>query len=650
MALADLGVCYFPEHWPQECWAEQADCMAAVGLRLVRMGEFAWSRIEPRRDHFDWEWLDTAIETLAARSLQVILCTPTACPPKWLVDEYPEILPVSADGQVRGFGSRRHYRFASSRYRTEALRISSALLERYAEHPAVVGWQLDNEYGCHDTTLSFAEDDRREFQRWLGERYASIEALNSAWGTQFWSQTYGDFGAVELPVATVTEANPAHRMDYWRFANDALCAFNREQSELLRQRIPASHWITHNFMGNFVDFDHFEAAKAIDVASWDSYPLGFLDQGWFSNDEKQLYRRIGHPDWAAFHHDLYRGVGNGRMAVMEQQPGPVNWAQSNAQPLDGAVAFWTMEAVAHGAEFVSYFRFRQYPRAQEQMHAALQLPDGSPAPAQAEVRRVADELAALPDAQSTGAPVALLFDYPSCWATAIQPHTPDMDTLQVAFEYYRALRSLGLDIDIVSTDCDLSGYRLIVIPVAIFVDATLAQRVRSSGAACVIGPRCGSRDDHFAIPGTLAPGALQSLIPLRVIAVDSLRRGSSRRLRLGDEDMAVTRWYETVETELTPRILGEDDSSFWYQHDQCHYLNGWVSHGVLQRIFADVLATTGIHGTALPEGFRLRTRGRLRFVFNWGATAQHYAPANARRLLGEDRVAQGRYAVWQLEP
>ncbi|MBT8446198.1 MAG: beta-galactosidase, partial [Gammaproteobacteria bacterium] len=365
-SIASLGVCYYPEHWPRSQWSEQARQMREAGITLVRIAEFAWSRIEPQRGDFQWAWLDEAIEVLAGESLRIIMCTPTACPPCWLVEELPEILPVDEQGRRRGFGSRRHYRFASQTYRSEARRISGEVIRRYISHPAIAGWQTDNEYGCHDTTRSYSADDNLAFQGWLRERHGSIEALNEAWGTVFWSQEYSDFAQIGLPNLTVTEANPAHSMDFWRFASDQVRVFNAEQVNLLRKHyrdkgeddVANAVWTTHNYMGSFTDFDHFDIGEDLDIASWDSYPLGFLDQGWFSSEDKQRYRRIGHPDWAAFHHDLYRAVGRGRLAVMEQQPGPVNWAPNNAMPLTDAPAFWGMEAVAHGAEFVSYFRFR----------------------------------------------------------------------------------------------------------------------------------------------------------------------------------------------------------------------------------------------------------------------------------------------------
>lgn len=353
-----LGVCYYPEHWPQDWWAEDARRMADMGLSVVRIAEFAWSRIEPEPGQFDWAWLDQAVETLHAAGLAVIMCTPTATPPKWLVDQLPDMVAINDRGQRRQFGSRRHYSFSHQGYRAECARITEAVAERYGQHPAVVAWQTDNEYGCHDTTISYCASAARRFRLWLKARYGSVEALNQAWGTVFWSQVYRSFDEVDPPHLTVTEANPSHRLDYNRFASDEVVSFNRLQVDILRERSPGRDMI-HNFMGFYTEFDHFAVSQDLDIASWDSYPLGFLEQFWFSAEDKARYLRQGHPDVAAFHHDLYRGCGRGRWWVMEQQPGPVNWASFNPSPLPGMVRAWTWEAFAHGAEVVSYFRWRK---------------------------------------------------------------------------------------------------------------------------------------------------------------------------------------------------------------------------------------------------------------------------------------------------
>ena len=416
-----IGVCYYPEHWPEAMWADDARRMRAAGIKRVRIGEFAWSRLEPRSGHFDFDWLGRALDTLHGAGLEVVLGTPTATPPKWLVDAMPDMLPVDARGRPRGFASRRHYCFSHAGYRRECARIVTALATRFGQHPGIAAWQTDNEYGCHDTVLSYSHEALVGFRHWLTERYGDIRKLNEAWGNVFWSMEYRDFAEIDLPSGAVTETNPSHRTDFHRYSSDQVAAFNRVQIEIIRALSPGRD-ILHNFMTFFLDFDHYEVMKDLDIATWDSYPLGSLDVFPGDTAHKAAFARTGDPDLQAFHHDLYRGAGRGRFWVMEQQPGPVNWAQYNTDALPGLVRLWGLEGFAHGAETMSWFRWRQAPFAQEQFHAGLNMPDNTPDRALFEVEQLSADLTALgPLGAPAPARVALVFSYEAAWFLRVQP-------------------------------------------------------------------------------------------------------------------------------------------------------------------------------------------------------------------------------------
>lgn len=607
-----LGCCYYPEHWPEDIWAEDAMRMADMGLTLVRIGEFAWSRIEPEPGRYDWGWLDRAIDTLAAAGLQVILGTPTATPPKWLVDTMPDMVAIDEQGRPRGFGSRRHYCFSHPGYRAECARIVSALAERYGQHPAIVMWQTDNEYGCHDTVLSFSDAAAAAFRVWLKARYGTVEALNAAWGNVFWSMEYRSFAEVDPPNLTVTEANPAHWLDYRRFASDQVVSFNRAQTAILRSASPDKD-ITHNFMGFFTEFDHHDLGRDIDVATWDSYPLGFLEQFWFSVDEKRAYLRQGHPDIAAFHHDLYRGCSNGRWGVMEQQPGPVNWARFNPAPLPGMVALWTLEAAAHGAELTSYFRWRQAPFAQEQMHAGLLRPDRSEAEAANEVRAAATVLAEIGTQATTQAKVALVFSYQAAWVCGIQPQGQSFRYLELVFEWYSALRTRGLDVDIVAPEADLTGYQMVMIPSLPIVPEGFVEKVATLTCPVLVGPRSGSKTSSFSIPDGLAPGDLKSLIPLTVTRVESLREGVSEP---GD-GWVVTRWREDVQSHVVPEFADAAQRGVVYASGAVRYCAIWPDRALLRLLIERMAEETDLPLLDLPEGIRVRSSASHIFTFNY---------------------------------
>lgn len=633
-----LGVCYYPEHWPESMWEDDARRMKALGISQVRIAEFAWSRMEPSPGEYDWGWLDRAVDVLGNAGLQVVMCTPTATPPKWLIDRHPDILPVGADGRVRGFGSRRHYDFSSPSYYEASQRICTAVAERYGKHPAVAYWQTDNEFGCHQTVVSYSPAAVARFREWLRARYGTVDALNRAWGTVFWSMEYRSFDEIDAPIGTVTEAHPSHRLDYRRFASDEVARYNRMQVEIIRAHSPGRP-VAHNFMQLFTEFDHYKVAADLDVATWDSYPLGALEELWFAPELKARWLRTGHPDFASFNHDVYRGMSKLPFWVMEQQPGPVNWAQWNPAPLPGMVRLWSWEAFAHGAGCVSYFRWRQAPFAQEQMHAGLNTPDnrldlgGNEATqVAADIRRVLDEHA---DAtHNVQADVALVFDYEAKWLFEVQPQGADFHYPRFAFEYYSALRSLGLDVDIVPAHAPLDGYKLVVVPPLPVVPADFADRLARSGAQVVLGPRTGSKTRDLQIPSNLPPGALADLLGARVWRVESLRPNVdvpvvSSHAAAGAKPFAGVgrHWRDLIDTGTDGeryvsgaevRATFGDGHPAWVRRGRVNYLASLFDDALTAHVFAQIAGESGLNVTAPGESVRVSRRGGLTYVFNYG--------------------------------
>ncbi|GAB4354059.1 MAG: beta-galactosidase [Oricola sp.] len=642
-----LGVCYYPEHWPRERWEIDARMMAEAGITRVRIGEFAWSRIEPEPGQYDWDWLDGAFETLHAHGLGVVLGTPTATPPKWLVDSMPDMLAVGADGNVRGFGSRRHYCFSHRGYRRECARIVTELAKRYGRHPALAAWQTDNEYGCHDTVESYSKAALEGFRDWLAQKYQSPDALNRAWGNVFWSMEYRSFDEVGLPNLTVTEPNPAHVMDFRRYSSDQVVAFNRVQTEIIRAHSPGVP-IAHNFMGRFVAFDHFAVSRDLDIASWDSYPIGFLDRDTEDEDNKRRYLGVGDPDNQALHHDLYRacgqvrnGVAEGRWWVMEQQPGPVNWAPWNPAPFPGAVRLWAWEAFAAGAEVVSYFRWRQPSFAQEQMHEALLLPNAEPNEAYEACRQISAELARIGAVAAPGrSDVALVFDYESAWAWNIQPQGRDFVYFDLVLRFYRALRQWGVSVDVVPPEPEaVKGRRLVVVPGLFAGSAALVDALADGEATVLLGPRTGSKSDDFRISEGLPPGFFRKLIDLKIRRVESLPPFVCVPLEGGGR-------FEGWREFLVPgpgvetRRVSEDGHEAHVAQGRIHYLGGRPDEDAAKAVVGELLGEAGIAMLELHRDIRVRDNGGIRFVFNYGPETVEVSDIVGGRevLFGEVRL------------
>ncbi|MEJ8472905.1 beta-galactosidase [Roseibium algae] len=618
-----LGTCYYPEHWPEEIWAADARRMADTGLTWVRIGEFSWVRIEPKAGDLQWDWLDRAIETLGREGLKVVLGTPTATPPRWMLHRHPDMLAVDAEGRERKFGSRRHYCFSHEGFAQESDRIVRLMAERYGRNPHLAAWQTDNEYSCHDTTLSYSDAAQEAFRPWLKARYGSIEALNSAWGNVFWSMDYASFDDIALPNLTVTDPNPAHMLAFRRFSSDQVVRFNRRQVDIIRQHSDAP--ISHNFMGRTTDFDHFKVGDDLEIATWDSYPLGFLEDRVEASDEhKRRFARQGDPDFQAFHHDLYRAVGKGRWWIMEQQPGPVNWAPYNPAPLPGMVRLWTWEAFAHGAEAVCYFRWRQVPFAQEQMHAGMLRPDSAAAPALAEAQDVADEIADAPDVSIAPAPVAIIFDYDSDFAWTTQPHGKGSSYFQLVFDTYRALRKLGLSIDILpASSRDFSNHKLILAPGLMHIPESLKRAFIETSATVLLGPRAGARGVDLDMPVPLAPDIPG--LELAVSRVESIRPDMPMAVQGGG---SIINYREELETASNILLQLEDGSPLAVEGDNLIYMGGWGDQSTLARLLTSVCTKIGIGTVELPDGIRIRETETERFWFNYGAEPAHFAQRN----------------------
>jgi beta-galactosidase len=635
MTRQKLGVCYYPEHWPTARWPEDAARMKAVGLSYVRIGEFAWSRLEPRQGDYDFGWMREAVATLHAAGLEIVLGTPTATPPKWLVDAMPDMLARDAQGRPRKFGSRRHYCFSHEGYARECDRIVARLAQEFGAHPAIAAWQTDNEYGCHDTVESYSNAALLAFRKWCEKKYASIGALNAAWGNVFWSMELASFDEIELPNLTVAEANPAHLLDFRRFSSDQVVAFNKRQVEIIREHSPGRP-VLHNFMGAFTAFDHFALSRDLDAAAWDSYPLGFLERG--ANDDafKARYMRVGDPDFQAFHHDLYRGCGRGRWWVMEQQPGPVNWAPWNPAPAKGAVRMWSFEAFAAGAETVSYFRWRQAPFAQEQMHEALLLPNSEPNEAYRDVEGIARELATL-DArvETRRADVVLVFDYESEWAWKIEPQGRDFSYYELVLHFYRGLRRAGLSVDIGPPDAEtVQDRKLVLLPGLFTAPDDFVDALAKSGAQILMGPRTGAKTADFQIPRDLPPGPLRKLIDLRVRRVESLRPTAVLTAEIGH----VERWREflILGEGVENEIASYDDECALARRENVSYLAGWPDDALLDAVLKQALDGARLEALPLPRDIRVRDNGGTRYVFNYGPN-----PADISALVGNAPLLLG---------
>ncbi len=541
--------------------------------------------------------------------------------PAWLIRKHPEILPIGSNGMVRNFGSRKHYDHASPIYREHSRRITRAVAERYGQHPAVAGWQTDNEWGCHSTIRSYGGASAVAFREWLEAKYGTLTALNEAWGNIFWSQEYTAWSQIDPPFNMVTDMNPSHVLDFYRFASDAVTEFQAQQVAIIRELSPG-RWITHNYMMHFNEFDHYKNVELLDFASWDSYPLGQVERAPLSDEERVKWARTGHPDYVSWNHDVYRGL-KGRRAfwVMEQGAGQVNWAPSNCIQADGAVQLWTAQAYAHGASCVSYFRWRAATIAQELMHSGLLRHDETLDRGGQEIARM--EMAGRANG-GVPARVALLHDYESQWAYDVQPHSARASYVRQTMLFYGALRSLGLDVDIRHPDHDLSGYAVIVAPALQLMGPERAAHLASyaAGARLVFGPRTAYRTPTGRVQEDGQPGPLRSLVGQRLLNFDGLRPG----LFVHAGGFEVETWAESYEPIDAKPMVSYDDGPLAGQaavtrNGNATSIGAWSSE-LVTTVLEQVMSEAGVPTVRLPEGVRRSHNGSTEIWMNWTRSPQ----------------------------
>ena len=410
---------------------------------------------------------------------------------------------------------------------------------------------------------------------------------------------------------------------------------------IIRAHAPG-RFVTHNFIP-MVDTqtDNYALAKPLDFASFDNYPLGRSDLFFAKRGAAMFkpYMRTGHPDFSSYYFDQTRGLTGKHFWIMEQQPGPVNWAKHNPRPEPGMVRLWSWVSFAHGADVVSYFRWRQAPFAQEQMHAGLKRIDNSKAAAWPEIEQLVREMALCPDLleQQVKATVAMVSTTENQWVCEIERQGDSFNQQEVEFAWYSALRQLGVDVDFVSPEQDLAGYKLVLVPCMPVVRPEFVKRCQDSGALLVFGPRTGSKTTEFQLVPQLAPGLLQALVPVKVLSVETIRPDCAEPLFIGQKQYQSQCWREELEVPESCQVLAHyhDGLPAAAQHQRAVYVATVSCDDFLKALFADLLKQAGVETVVLPHDVRLARRGGLTFLFNYSAKPSKVAaPANAQWLLG----------------
>jgi len=494
-----LGAAWYPEQWPESRWDADLALMEQAHIRFVRITEFAWSTMEPTEGNFEWTWLDHAIDAAAKHHIAVVLGTPSATPPAWLTQKYPETLRFESDGKQDEHGNRQQGSFVSPKYRELCRDIAERMAKRYGHNPNVIGWQLDNEISAED----YGPAAKAACQDWVHAHYKTLDNLNTRWTTAYWSEAYTDWS--QIPIQE-KYGNPGLLLSWKRFVSDTWRAYDLNQIQVIRPNVDKRQWITTNTMGWFDGYDHYTVEQDLDLAAWDDYVgRGHLDP--YSN---------------GFAHDLTRGFLRKNFWVMETQPGFVNWSANNTALDKGEVRAMAWHDIGHGADAVEYWQWRSALNGQEELHGTLVGSDGTPVPLYSEVAQLGAEFAKAGPALAGTSPhsqVAILHSYDSRWAVNWQRHNQNFDPIQQILSYYKPLRQLAQSIDIIQQTAPLDSYKLVVAPGLAVLTGEGAKNLIAyvqNGGHLVLGQRAAMKDDDNSLQANRAPGPLATLLGGRV--------------------------------------------------------------------------------------------------------------------------------------
>ena len=608
-----FGADYNPEQWPESVWAQDVALMQQAGVNLVSLGIFSWALLEPEPGRHDFGWLDRVVDVLHDGGIGIDMATATAAPPPWFSQAHPDSLPTRSDGSVLWWGSRQAYCPSSPEYREAAAQMSGLIATRYAAHPAVRMWHVNNEYGCH-VAQCFCDVSAAAFRTWLQARYGELSALNAAWGTSFWSQRYSAWEQVLPPRDSPTWRNPTQQLDWWRFNSDELLTLFRAERDAVRavSDLP----LTTNFMASrFKPLDYAKWAPEMDLVSNDHYLVG-EDPA----PEVEL----------ALSADLTRGLaGQAPWLLMESSTSAVNWQPRNLAKTPGQLRRNALQHLARGADGIMFFQWRASQAGAEKYHSGLVPHAGTDSKVWREVVELGGLLQSMAEVRGTRvvADVAILWDYEAWWAVELDSHpSQDVTFLAAVRSYYECLWRAGVTADFVHPEADLTSYRLVLAPSLYLMSDAAAKAVTEyvrSGGCMVVSYFSGIVDeqDHVRLGGY--PGALREVLGVRVEEFFPLAAGQRVQLSGGGTagvwvELLATTGAEPLQTYVDGPLPGTPAMTrHAFGEGTAWYVATTPDPATLAGVLLEASTVAGVQPAAqVPAGVEVVRRGDLLFVIN----------------------------------
>lgn len=494
-----IGTAYYPEHWPKERWQTDIDMMVDAGIKVLRLAELAWSKMEPRDGEFDFSWLDEFMELAAKKGLKFILGTPGEATPTWLRYAHPEIIAINEQGlRTGGRGQHCHN---SDVLRFYMSRMTRKMAEHFADNPNVIGWQIDNELR---PVACYCETCRRRFKEWMKKKYGTLDRLNEAWGTIFWSHVYNDWDEISLPGKDQLTVYPSLRLDFKRFISDTTVDYSNMNIAIIKSIAP-HQFVAHNTLGPRTEINMYDLHRNMDFPAWDNYPNVDIDM-----------------NYSCFGHDFYRSTKHSNFWMLEQKNGYFNYSSCNLAIKPNLVRLWGYSCISRGANGVLFYRWRANRWGVEQNPNGILRHDGTPRRAYYEIKQLTSELAPISTVLSktkVHADVAIIHSTDSFWSDAIQSQYTNFNCAKIEGEFYKVLSEMGVTADLVQPTEDLSRYKVVIACNLLLIDEqtekNLTEYVRGGGRL-LVGARTGTKDEFGVVVDTAWPGRMAALCGVTV--------------------------------------------------------------------------------------------------------------------------------------
>ncbi len=615
------GADYNPDQWLNhpEIIEEDMRLMKLAGMNSVSLAIFAWKALEPAEGVYTFEWLDMMMDKLYENGMKVILATPSGARPAWMDLAHPEVLRVNNRLERNLHGGRHNHCYTSPYYRKKTAEMNRMLAERYQNHPALGMWHISNEYNGE----CYCENCQKAFRQWLREKYHNdIEALNEQWWTYFWSHGYSDFDEIEVPSARGEHMVHGMNLDWRRFVTHQTKEFMENEIRPLKEITPDIP-VTTNMMETYAGYNPWELAGSVDVISWDNYPA------WHENTRK---------DWevaadAGFNHDIFRSMKKKPWFMMESTPSLVNWHRVNKLKRPGMHLLSSLQAVAHGADSVQYFQWRKGRGASEKFHGAVIDHVGHEhTRVFGEVKQVGDTLKRLDEIVGTNvdAKAAVIFDWESRWAiNDLQGLSDKRNYEQTCKLHYRSLWRQGIAADVISQDCDFSGYRLIAAPMLYLLKPGVANRLKEfveKGGTLVTTYATGYvNENDLCFLGGFPGDGMMDVTGIWAEEIDSLFEGQVNSARMdlgkGEKTYRIQDFCERVHPREGCEVLAVYDSDFYqgeaaltkhpYGKGICYHMAARFETEMLFDFYESAAQEAGVKPVlpiAIPEGVSVQAR------------------------------------------